>query len=238
MRDRRLLRFLRGVPRHALQHLCARRPGRPDRASAQGARLLRRVLPLPPGLRMGGLRPRVRRVGTAICHDSDFFESWRILALKGAEVILLPHANRTMPAPDGTLSFDGSGARHPRPSSCRPSTSCSKVTRSRRGSTTCWRATTASTRSSPTRSASTGTAPTSAARTFSAPTARWSRGRAPVGETSWISADLDPELLRRVRANPMFALRKRRPDTYGELARPVCRSPAVRRARRTAPPTY
>ena len=34
-------------------------------------------------------------VGTAICHDSDFFESWRILALKGAEVILLPHANRT-----------------------------------------------------------------------------------------------------------------------------------------------
>ena len=29
-------------------------------------------------------------VGTAICHDSDFFESWRILALKGAEVILLP----------------------------------------------------------------------------------------------------------------------------------------------------
>ena len=37
-------------------------------------------------------------VGTAICHDSDFFESWRILALKGAEVILLPHANRTMPA--------------------------------------------------------------------------------------------------------------------------------------------
>jgi len=38
------------------------------------------------------------RVGTAICHDSDFFESWRILALMGAEVILLPHANRTMPA--------------------------------------------------------------------------------------------------------------------------------------------
>ena len=24
------------------------------------------------------------KVGTAICHDSDFFESWRILALKGA----------------------------------------------------------------------------------------------------------------------------------------------------------
>ena len=46
-------------------------------------------------------------VGTAICHDSDFFESWRILALKGAEVILLPHANRTMPAGGGDLTFDG-----------------------------------------------------------------------------------------------------------------------------------
>ncbi len=50
-------------------------------------------------------------VGTAICHDSDFFESWRILALKGAEVILLPHANRTMPAGGGTLTFDGRRAR-------------------------------------------------------------------------------------------------------------------------------
>ncbi len=47
--------------------------------------------------------------GTAICHDSDFFETWRVLALRGAEVILLPHSNRTMPAADGTLTFDGRG---------------------------------------------------------------------------------------------------------------------------------
>jgi predicted amidohydrolase len=52
-------------------------------------------------------------VGTAICHDSDFFESWRILALKGAEVILLPHANRTMPAGGGLLTFDGRGRELP-----------------------------------------------------------------------------------------------------------------------------
>ena len=51
------------------------------------------------------------RVGTAICHDSDFFESWRILALKGAELVLLPHANRTMPAGGGELTFDGRGRR-------------------------------------------------------------------------------------------------------------------------------
>ena len=36
-------------------------------------------------------------------------------------------------------------------------------------------------------------------------------------ETSWISADIDPALLVRVRENPVFALRKRRPETYEEL---------------------
>ena len=34
------------------------------------------------------------KVGTLICFDSGFFEAWRALALKGAEVILLPHAAR------------------------------------------------------------------------------------------------------------------------------------------------
>jgi len=34
------------------------------------------------------------RVGTLICYDGNFFEGWRVLALKGAEVVLLPHASR------------------------------------------------------------------------------------------------------------------------------------------------
>jgi predicted amidohydrolase len=38
-------------------------------------------------------------------------------------------------------------------------------------------------------------------------------------ETAWVAADLDPELLRVVRENPWFALRKRRPETYEELTR-------------------
>jgi N-carbamoylputrescine amidase len=37
------------------------------------------------------------RVGTLICYDSAFSEAWRVLALKGAEVILLPHAGRSGP---------------------------------------------------------------------------------------------------------------------------------------------
>ena len=35
------------------------------------------------------------RVGTLICYDLAFCEAWRVLALKGAEVILLPSAGRS-----------------------------------------------------------------------------------------------------------------------------------------------
>ena len=35
------------------------------------------------------------KVGTLICYDCAFGEAWRVLALKGAEVILLPHAGRS-----------------------------------------------------------------------------------------------------------------------------------------------
>lgn len=34
-------------------------------------------------------------IGTLICFDSNFFEAWRVLTLKGAEVLLLPHASRS-----------------------------------------------------------------------------------------------------------------------------------------------
>ncbi len=34
------------------------------------------------------------KVGTLICYDTSFSESWRILALKGAELVLMPHAGR------------------------------------------------------------------------------------------------------------------------------------------------
>jgi hypothetical protein len=34
---------------------------------------------------------------------------------------------------------------------------------------------------------------------------------------AWISAELDPELVARARENPWFALKKRRPEAYGEL---------------------
>jgi predicted amidohydrolase len=36
-------------------------------------------------------------------------------------------------------------------------------------------------------------------------------------ETTWIAAELDPDVLARVRASPSFPLRKRRPEAYEEL---------------------
>jgi len=35
------------------------------------------------------------RAGTLVCFDSNFFEGWRVLALMGADVVLLPHASRS-----------------------------------------------------------------------------------------------------------------------------------------------
>ena len=35
------------------------------------------------------------KLGILICYDANFFEAWRVLALKGAEIILLPHASRS-----------------------------------------------------------------------------------------------------------------------------------------------
>ncbi len=37
------------------------------------------------------------KAGILLCYDANFFEAWRVLALKGAEIILLPHAGRSGP---------------------------------------------------------------------------------------------------------------------------------------------
>jgi predicted amidohydrolase len=156
-------------------------------------------------------------VGTAICHDSDFFESWRILALKGAEVVLLPHANRTMPAADGTLTFDGRGREASEEELLRAQAELLAA------------------QPDPPRLHDVLARDNGVYAVFSgqvgfdghsthvggayvlAPDgttiARSEAGR----ETGWIRAELDPALLERVREQPAFPLRKRRPDTYDEL---------------------
>jgi len=156
-------------------------------------------------------------VGTAICHDSDFFESWRILALKGAELVLLPHANRTMPAADGTLTFDGRD---------HEATEEELLEAQRE---------LLSTQPDPPRLHDALARDNGVYAVFSdqvgfdghsthvggayvlAPDGS-TIARSELGcETGWVSAELDPALLERVRENPSFALRKRRPEVYEEL---------------------
>ncbi len=217
-RDRGLLRLLRAAPRHPLQHLGARRPGRPDRAAAEGARLARRVLPLPPGLRVVRLRPRLlhgrhgdlprQRLLRELAHPRPEGRRARAAAARepdargGRRLARLRRARARGCA---------------RTSCCTHRRRCSWRGRCRRACTTCSPETTASTPSSPTRSGSTATARTWEARTCSPRTGRWSRGRSPASRAPWIVAELDPGLLARVREAPSFPLRKRRPETYDEL---------------------
>lgn len=51
------------------------------------------------------------RVGTVICYDNQFPEVARVLALRGAEVILMPHAARFKPWPD-TAEGEAAARRH------------------------------------------------------------------------------------------------------------------------------
>jgi predicted amidohydrolase len=161
------------------------------------------------------------RTGTAICHDSDFFETWRILALRGAELVLLPHANRTMPAADGTLTFDGRGrevtgtslsqAQHallsPAPDTPRLHDALARdngvfaVFSDQVGFD--------------------GHTTHVGGAYVLGPDGSTLASTEPGLETGWIAAELDPGLLARVRESPGFPLRKRRPETYGELTLPL-----------------
>ena len=156
-------------------------------------------------------------VGTAICHDSDFFESWRILALKGAQVILLPHANRTMPAGGGTLTFDG---REQELSDEEIGRAQEELLEERP-----W----------PPRLHDFLARDNGVFAVFSdmvgfdghsthvggayvlAPDGSMIARSQIGGGDGWVAADLDPALVELARENPWFALKKRRPEAYEEL---------------------
>ena len=157
------------------------------------------------------------RVGTAICHDSDFFESWRILALKGAELVLLPHANRTMPAGGGDLTFDGRGREVDADALLRAQAELLD------GSPGPPRLHDALARDNAVFAAFSdqvgfdGHSTHIGGAYVLAPEGSLLARSEPGTGTSWVVADLDPEALVRARENPWFALRKRRPETYDEL---------------------
>ncbi|MBL8832820.1 MAG: carbon-nitrogen hydrolase family protein [Rhodospirillales bacterium] len=159
------------------------------------------------------------RVATAICHDSDFFESWRVLALMGAEIVLLPHAIRKMNAPDGTLTFDGADADRPemdilaaqRELLTFPSMKFHDVM----ARTNCVYGMLSDHVGFDGHSTHVGGA------YILGPDGLPKAATVPSLADQMIVADLDPALFERARTNPWFQLRKRRPEIYGELSRTV-----------------
>jgi predicted amidohydrolase len=152
-------------------------------------------------------------VGTAICHDSDFFESWRILALKGAEVILLPHANRTMPAGGGTLTFDGRGREVAEEDMLRAQEELLEEPRLHdvlardNGVFAVFSDVVGFDGHSTHVGGAYVLAPDGSMVVHSE-----------VGNGNrWIACVLEPALVEQARENPWFALKKRRPEAYGEL---------------------
>jgi predicted amidohydrolase len=152
-------------------------------------------------------------VGTAICHDGDFFESWRILALKGAEVILLPHADRTMPAGGGPLTFDGREREVPEEEMLRAQEELLGEPRlhdflARDNGVF---AVFSSIVGFDGHSTHVG-----GAYVLGPDGSTLARSDVGPGDL-WVACELEPALLERARENPWFALKKRRPEAYAEL---------------------
>lgn len=159
------------------------------------------------------------QIGTAICHDSDFFESWRILALKGAEIVLLPHAIRKIAAPDGALTFDGAEAEVPPEAVMAaqaellrfPSVKHHDVMARTNGVYAVLS----------NHVGFDGHSTHSGAAYVIGPDGLPKARSEPSLEDRLIVVDLEPELLAHVRSNPWFQLRKRRPEAYAELSRVI-----------------
>lgn len=161
------------------------------------------------------------RVGTAICHDSDFFESWRILALKGAEVVLLPHANRKMIGADGSLTFDGSARQAPEADLLEAQRDLiAERPRIPRLHDVLARDNAVYAIFSDQVGYDGDSTHVGGAYILRPDGSLLARNKES-HESQMITADLEPSILEKVRENPVYALLKRRPETYGELTKPL-----------------
>ena len=158
------------------------------------------------------------RAGVTICHDTDFFESWRVLALLGAEVILLPHAIRKMINDEGELIFDGGESKETMDKllaaqqilvNSSPNVELHRVQARSNGVYAIF-------------SDQVGydghSTHVGGAYVLSPEGKMITRAESSV-DNVWVSAELDPQSYLHVRRSPWFALKKRRPETYGELVK-------------------
>lgn len=159
----------------------------------------------------------VCKVGQVVCYDNQFPETHRILALKGAEVILMPHAGRSgqwktvkeekerVAAVKASFKLDGAVRAK------ENATFCISSNQAGRGGTTKlypkdhdWQ-------------------PHHAGGiVFFAPDGEViAESKTDRVKEEMVVKDLDPARLDSARGFPNFQLRNRRPELYGELTRPV-----------------
>ena len=146
------------------------------------------------------------RVGTLICYDVLFFEAWRTLALKGAEVILMPHAARS-----------GRGTE-------LPVEEQQKVIKEQLGNTknnTVYAEANGAFAVFANQYGYNGHSTHSGGAYIIAPDGTIIAQGEPVLEDTWISAELDPQVQYDVRNRSGHPLRMRRPEVYGELTRMI-----------------
>jgi predicted amidohydrolase len=146
-------------------------------------------------------------VGVAICFDASFFEVWRVLVLKGAEVLLLPHASRTgwgeeLPEDkqreDLKRALDDLPGRYGIYAEDNAVFAAYANQMDYNGHTT-----------------HLGGA------YILGPDGKLLARSEPVLNDLWVSAELDPEMLYRARNSKYSLLRTRRPEMYGELTRMI-----------------
>ena len=147
------------------------------------------------------------KIGTLICYDCNFAEAWRVLALKGAEIILLPHASRSgwgkqIPSEKQVESLKqrqkdapGSNGVHARENAVFAIFS-NQVDFN-------------------------GHSTHAGGAHIIGPTGQVIERSEPSLEDLWISAELDPELLKKARQSTHCTLKMRRPEVYGELTRMI-----------------
>jgi predicted amidohydrolase len=158
------------------------------------------------------------KAGVLICHDTDFFESWRILALMGAEVILGPHSIRKMNDDGGNPIFDGAEKHEPPEKvlaaqrillDSGPNLASHRVMARSNGLYVIYSD----------QVGFDGHSDHVGGAYVLNPEGQLIARSEPSLQTGWIRAELDAQVSANIRRHAWFALRKRRPETYGELTR-------------------
>jgi predicted amidohydrolase len=147
------------------------------------------------------------RAGVLICFDANFSEAWRVMALKQAEVLLLPHAGRS-----------GWGEMVPEDQQREKLQQALSALPGRYGVHAADNNVFAAYGN---QVGYNGHSTHSGGAYILDPCGALLAKSQPVLDDSWISAELDPDILNRARNSKFSLLRTRRPEMYAELTRMI-----------------